>query len=142
MFIGDFIVLLATFSGNLSSNSGRFSRPKGSGSNYFYQAIQVTVYTYGGYTFTSNSTMHPCSCFYEFFFDPSYPTRNLMRCDDNSDDTGQFRFSINIAPSERYIMVVTTHSSSITGNFSIIAMRLTPVYMVPLRPITRESLYF
>jgi hypothetical protein len=114
------IVISSTYDGSLSYNSPVFVRPKGSiGSYYYYQAIRITVYIAGRYTFTSDSSWGTYGCFYNNPVDPSYPTQNLIACDDDNGGDRQFQIDVTLQNQEVYILIVTTSSAGVTGSFSI-----------------------
>jgi hypothetical protein len=110
-----------SYSGSLTEYSPTFVRPGGGSSSYYYQAVQVTVYTAGTYTFASTSTMDTYGYFYRDRVDPSYPSWNLITSDDDSGGQGQFRITVTLSYGQTYVLVVTTFSSSTTGSFSVIA---------------------
>jgi hypothetical protein len=97
-----------------------FFRPRGdAGEYYYYQAIRVTTYTTGTYTFTSNSSLDTYGCFYSSSFDPSYPSRNLIMSDDEGAGDNQFQIRVNLEYGQTYVLVVTTYRNNVTGSFSI-----------------------
>jgi len=124
----------SSYSGALSQSSGRFTRPGGAEGSYYYQAIQVTVYTTGTYTFVSSSSMDTYGYFYSDSFDPSYPSRNLIASDDDSGGGGQFRINVTLFYGRTYVLVVTTYSSSTTGSFSITALGPASVSLTSITP--------
>lgn len=116
------LVVLVSLDGFLNSTGPLFSRPyDSSNSNYYYQAVRVTVDRSGIYTFTSNSSMNTYGCVYEQSFYPSNPYTNLLLCDDNSGSSQQFLINSTFEHAPIYILVVTTFSPSVTGRYSIIA---------------------
>ena len=132
-------VLLATLDGYLNSTGPTFSRPCGvSNSNYYYQAIRVTVSISGMYSFTSKSSMDTYGCLYETMFYPSSPYTNLLVCDDNTGDDQPFLINYNFENTRIYILVVTTSLSSVTGRYSIIATGLDSVSMTEFPVISSK----
>ena len=114
------IVVNSTYNGALSYNSPVFVRPKSSiESYYYYQAIRLTVYITGTYTFTSNSSWDTYGYFYNNPVDPSNPTQNLIACDDDSGGDQQFQINVSLQDQGVYILIVTTYSAGVTGSFSI-----------------------
>jgi len=128
-----------TYSGSLSSSSPTFVRPGGTGASYYYQAIRVTIYTTGTYTFTSSSTQDTYGCFYSYSFDPSYPSRNLITSDDDGGDRGQFRIRVTLQYGQTYVLVVTTYNNRGTGRFSIGVVGPASVSMTSYVPSTIMS---
>jgi hypothetical protein len=129
-------IILAASSGILSSISPMFSRPNSYAGSYYYQTIQVTVYTTGTYTFTSSSSIDTYGCFYQARFDPSYPSENLIAYDDDSAGNGQFQVSGSLQSARTYVLVVTTSSAGVTGSFSIIAVGPASVGLTSITPST------
>ena len=139
---------MSNYSNVLTTNSPRFVRPNAtSGSSYYYQAIQVTVYTLATYTFRSNDAsggqLDLYGCLYDLSFDPYNPGQNLLVCDDDS--AGGYQFLINrfLQTSRIYILVVTTYRSGDTGYYTINAVGPDTVYMssfVPLSTTTRAPI--
>ena len=130
------LFLLATFSGTLSSNSPTFSRPYGGSSSYYYQAIQTTTYTGGTYTLrsTSRTGLDTYGCLYSSSFDPTYPNRNLLTCDDDSGGSLQFLISYYLLSGSTYVLVVTTSRSYATGSYSITALGPGSISMIAISP--------
>jgi hypothetical protein len=137
MFIDNLFVLLATFSGTLSSSSPTFSRPYGgSYLSYYYQAIQTRTYTAGTYILrsTSRTRMDTYGCLYSTSFDPTYPYQNLLTCDDDSGGSQQFLINYYLLSGQTYVLVVTTSIYRITGSYSIIVSGPGSVSMIAISP--------
>ena len=138
---------LSSYSGALLTSSQIFYRPGGDTNSYYYfQAIEVTVSTAGRYIFMSTSIMDTVGYFYSSPFDPPNPLANLItEDDDDSDDFLQFRIEAELESGRTYVLVVTTHSGSATGIFSVSARgpasaSLTSITASTSRPIvTRKS---
>jgi len=71
--------------------------------------------------------------FYNNAFDPSYPSQSLITSDDDSGGNRQFQIRGSLQSGHKYILVVTTDGSSITGSFSV---RVTGPASVGLTSIT------
>ncbi|CAF3781097.1 unnamed protein product [Adineta steineri] len=112
-------IVSTTYSGSLSSSSPIFVRPDKSSGHYYYQAIQVTVSTFGTYIFTSTSSKDTYGCFYSDSFDPSYPLQNLITTDDDGASNSQFRISATLQSSRTYILIITTYDTNTIGSFVI-----------------------
>jgi len=139
MFSDDFIVILATFSGILSLNSPMFFRPNGNPNYYYYyQAIQVTVYTTAMYNFTSNSTVDTYGCLYHVPFNPSYPSQSLITSDDDSGGSRQFKISHRLQSGHTYVLIVTTYNGRVRGSFSITAVGPASVGLTSITPSASE----
>ncbi|CAF1166844.1 unnamed protein product [Rotaria sordida] len=133
---------LSSYSSELTSNSAIFYRVDGdSESTYHYQAIQVTVSISGTYTFASDSDLDTVGYFYDTSFDPSVPTENLVTDnDDGGDMRYQFRIEAFLEAGHTYILVVTTHTGSETGSFSVEANGPDSVNLVSITPSTSRPI--
>jgi hypothetical protein len=127
-----------TYSGSLSSSSPIFARPAGSGA-YYYQAIRVTIYTSGTYTFTSSSPLDTYGCFYSYSFNPSYPSQSLITSDDDGAVGSQFRIRVDLQYGQTYVLVVTTFNNREIGRFSIGVVGPASVIMNSYVPSTMMS---
>lgn len=129
----------STYSNILSSSNPIFVRPKSNIANYYYYyAIQVTIYMDGTYIFSSNSSLDTYGCVYRSSFDAQSPSQNLIAFDDDGAGNGQFQISLNLSSYGVYVLVVTTYSSSVTGNFSIKTVGPTPVSLTSITQVTSE----
>lgn len=138
MFIDNFIILLATFSGMLSDASPTFARPNSySDNDYYYQAIQTKIDTSGTYILRSSGSINTYGCLYTTSFDPSNPSQNLVTYDDGSGGSEQFLISYYMQASTTYILVVTTYLDSVTGSYSIIARGPGSVSMTEYTPSSK-----
>lgn len=90
--------------------------------DHYYQAIQINVNQSGFYSFRSSSTIKTYGYIYKDNFIPSATTINLILENDTACGTNQFKLATILDVNTRYILVVTTNSSNVTGNFSIIAV--------------------
>jgi hypothetical protein len=100
-------------------NSGTFARPYFNTANYYFHAIQTTIYTAGIYIFSSSSSIDTFGYLYESSFNPSYPSDNMITYDNDGAGDQQFQISRYLQSGRIYILVVTTYSSGTTGSFSI-----------------------
>jgi hypothetical protein len=98
----------------------------------------VIVYTTGTYNFTSSGSFDSYGCLYDGSFNPLYPSQNLITTDDDGGGNGQFQISRSLQSGRIYILVVTTHSTDITGRFTIKAGGPASVYMMAFTPTTSE----
>ncbi|CAF1083135.1 unnamed protein product [Rotaria sordida] len=132
----------SSYSSSLSSSSGVFQRVSGDPEYYYYyQAIQVTVSTSGTYTFTTDSDLDTMGFFYDTSFDPSIPTENLVTDDDDGGDIhSQFLIEAFLEAGHTYILVVTTHGDSQTGNFVVSAGGPDSVNLVSITPTTSQPI--
>lgn len=142
----DRLSLLATttpsgvFTGTLSSSSDRFYRNPKTDGLYYYQALQVTIYRAGQYTFISSSDFDTYGYLYNYPMDPSYPALNLLTEDDDGAGDHQFRIVYNFAYPSTFVLVVTTFGVGERGRFTIqtqgpYSPSLSPFVPVTSRPI-------
>ena len=133
--------MTSVYSGALSPSSLVFDRPDGNkDDSYCFQAIQITAVTPGTYVFTSSSTIDTMGYFYRTSFDPSNPLANLITDDDDSGDSFQFRIQAYLRSASTYILVVTTHWGSVTGNFMITAIGPASVNLMSITPSTSRPI--
>ena len=129
------------YSSELSSSSQIFYRPDGDLDDYYYfQAIQITVSTAGTYIFTSDSEMDTMGYFYDTSFDPLNPLANLITDDDDDGYILQFRIQVYLQSRHPYVLVVTTHWQTVTGNFSISATGPALVGLSSIVPSTSQPI--
>lgn len=122
IFIDNFIVLLANYSGTLSASSPTFTRPDGDvDGRYYYQAIKTTVDTSGTYTIRTNSFMKIYGCLYTSSFDSSNPSENQITCAQDTENYGPFFISNYMQPQYTYILVITTVDDDYVGSYSVTA---------------------
>lgn len=128
------------YSTSLSSNSGKYIRPGQTTNDYFYQAIRLTVYTDGKYAFRSSSSMDTYGYFYSDSFDPSNPSENLIVSDDDSGGNRQFLLNVVLTQGESYILVVTTYSTNVFGDFTVHSLGPATVSWTEIAPTLRKCL--
>ncbi len=100
---------------------------------YYFESIQVSVSIMGTYTFISNSPINTYGYLYRDQFNPADLSLKLISENDDSNGQGQFRITAILQTGQTYILVVTTFSPSITGEFSIVSSGLATVNMYPTR---------
>ena len=88
---------------------------------YYYNAIEVRVKRQGTYTFTSSSSFDTYGYLYRVHFDVSDTIFGLMSSDNDSAGSGQFQLTRDLEYGIKYILIFTTYSERITGEFNIIA---------------------
>ncbi|CAF0986126.1 unnamed protein product [Adineta steineri] len=111
-------VVQTTYVSKLTTNSSTYF-PQCAGLSSYYEAIQVNVRRSGLYTFFSKSGMDTYGSIYNEYFNPSNPFENRLSDNDDSCDQDQFRFTIALESSIKYILVVSAFFSKVTGEFSI-----------------------
>jgi hypothetical protein len=136
---------MSYYSGELTVNSGMFSRTGSSESNFYYEAIQINVLTTGVYRISSQSNtsesymdvtnayeftsegynitqvdMDTFGYIYQNSFNPSNPSMNLIAQDDDSAGNRQFAVTLSLRSDVTYVLVFTTYYPSMTGPFLIV----------------------
>ena len=134
------LLVQATYSGTLSSNSLVFFRPDGSSNYYFYQAFRVTISTLGTYVFTSSSSMDTYGYLYKYPVDPSYPNSNLIASDDDGNGNRQFKLNVSLSSSRTYVLLVTTYRELVTGQFTITVLGPASASLYSFTPSTSRPI--
>lgn len=107
-----------TYSSSLTNSSATITRPFGSGT-YYYEALQVTVTIPGAYVFTSGSPINTYGYLYIDSITPSNLSVNMLIHNDDSGGAGQFSFGYSLVANRSYVLLFTTFSPIVTGNFSL-----------------------
>ena len=110
---------LSTYSGTLSASSPLFIRPYGDAGYYYFQAIQVTVFTNGAYIFTSYSSINIFGYLYDSRVDPSSPQENLIVYNYGGNGGRPFRIEAILDSWRTYVLLVTTNYPMDIGSFWI-----------------------
>ncbi|CAF1959045.1 unnamed protein product [Rotaria magnacalcarata] len=108
------------YSSALTTSSPTFKR-SGFYSNYYYEAIKVTVPRTGLYYFRSNTNVDTYGYLYLNNFDPSSIRTNQITSDDDSGGNRQFQLSSSLSFGQIYVLVFTTYSPNVVTDISIIA---------------------
>ncbi|CAF0983595.1 unnamed protein product [Adineta steineri] len=109
----------SNYSSELNTSSQTYSRDCRK-SNYYYQAIRMNVMETGYYALSSNSSMNTFGDIYKDDFNPMNPFENLLSQDYRACSSQDFKFIAYLHTGTKYILVVTTSSPNMTGNFSIL----------------------
>lgn len=109
--------------------------------DFYYEATLINVATDGYFTIMINSSVQPCGYLYETNFDPSDTSLNLLRGNNDSIDNEQFKLTTFLRASSSYVLVATTFSPYVTGQFSIIVFGMSSIvfFRVPVRRTTTET---
>jgi hypothetical protein len=94
---------------------------------FYYHAFEVSVSIKGTYMFTSKSSINTYGYIYDDKFDLDDLNLNLISQDDDSDGNGQFKMITSLESGHRYILVATTNSPEVMGEFSITSFGPTAV---------------
>jgi len=87
---------------------------------YYYETVEVKVFTAGTYTLGSISSIDTYGYLYENDFIPFDPTVNLQAQDGQGCGNNQFAIRTDLQMNRTYILIVTTWFANRTGNFSIL----------------------
>ena len=87
---------------------------------YHYETLQITVMKTGLYVVWSKSEMDTYGYLYKGEFDPLQPFGNLLAQHSGKCNQGQLKFIRTFDANTRYVLVVTTYYSNVTGNFTIL----------------------
>jgi hypothetical protein len=93
----------------------------------------------GNYTFTSISSINTYGYLYEEEFKSTDPSQKLISQDDDSDGQEQFKIIAILQPGNKYILVATTYSPKIIGEFSVISSGPAAVEIYSARLSTTSS---
>ncbi|CAF4091059.1 unnamed protein product, partial [Adineta steineri] len=86
----------------------------------YYEAIQMNGTISGYYTFQINSEMETTNAYiYENNFDPFHLRKNVLLFGGNSGNQRQFKVTVVLQANMIYVVVITTSSRDLIGNFSI-----------------------
>ncbi|CAF4021345.1 unnamed protein product [Adineta steineri] len=111
-------VVQTVYASELTTKSPTYF-PKCSESSFYYEAIQVNVRRSGLYTFFSKSNIDTYGSIHNDYFNPSNAYENQLADDGDNCKPHQFRFTIALESSIKYVLVVATRESSKGGVFSI-----------------------
>lgn len=120
---------------SLTASSQNYSRDVGTGSGYYYQAIEILVPVSGTYTFQSATvtSLDTHGYLYQGNFYPTYPQYNKLADDDDGvTGTRNFRLTVALRSDIKYIVVATTHQARMTGSFLVDATGPATVTMNPI----------
>ncbi|CAF4053204.1 unnamed protein product, partial [Adineta steineri] len=109
----------SNYSSELNTSSQTYSRDCRK-SNYYYETIRVNVVKTGYYALISSSNMNTFGDIYKDDFNPMNPVENLLSQDYRACNSQDFKFIVYLYTGTTYILVVTTSSPNMTGNFSIL----------------------
>jgi hypothetical protein len=123
-------VINTTVSSAWTTSSRTYTRHRITNSNHYYETFEVTVPETGSYVFMSNTVIDTYGCLYSVNFFPASTSLNLLTCDDDSGDNGQFKFTVSLQPNVRYILVATTFNPEDTGSYTVVTSGLMKVNVV------------
>jgi len=104
-----------------------YSHSSGERQENYYESYEVNVSFDSYLIFTSNSSIDTIGCLYSENFFPNSPDLNLIAADDETGGSGQFKFEFYLESNIKYILVLTTYGTFITGDYQLIISGLTSV---------------
>ncbi|CAF1566422.1 unnamed protein product, partial [Adineta steineri] len=132
------------YSLQLTTNSQTYSRDCRK-SNYYYETIRMNVVETGYYALSSDSSMDifddssidifddssidTFGDIYKDDFNPMNPFENLLSQDYRACSSPDFKFIVYLHTDTKYILVVTTSSPNMTGNFSILTTGINTIIL-------------
>ncbi|CAF0767858.1 unnamed protein product [Adineta ricciae] len=134
--------MVLVYSSELTLNNDRYSRAGrtdyftadygvtadyNSFSNFFYEAIQLSITATGTYTFISRSSIDTFGYIYHDHFEPANPEANIQVEDDESGGSNQFKMTTYLYANRLYVLVVTTWVGNTIGPFSIVVEGQHPI---------------
>ncbi len=109
----------SVYSSALTADSQTYSRVCGK-TNYYYETIQVNAVTAGSYSLSSSSTIDTYGHLYKDNFNPTNPSENSLAWnDDENRCRRQFKLLTYLQANITYVLVVTTFSPNVQGNFLV-----------------------
>ncbi|CAF1308720.1 unnamed protein product [Adineta ricciae] len=112
-------ISMTNYNSTLTNNSSTFSR-YGRHDRFYYEALEITPFTNGTYTFTSTSTVDAFGYLYVNNISAWDLSANLVAFNDDDAGNMQFRIIYNLQSGRKYILIFTTYSNDVTGPFSVI----------------------
>ena len=109
-----------TYSSFLTYNHTMFSRTSFDHPYYYFESIEITAYTNDFYVITANSSIDLYGFVYKDHFDRFNPTANRLAWYGKCCNKDQFKFTLELQSSLKYVLVVTTYEQNVIGPFSII----------------------
>ncbi|CAF0857365.1 unnamed protein product [Adineta steineri] len=125
----------SAYSSELTTNSQTYSRDCRK-LNYYYETIRMRVVETGSYALISNSSMDIFGYIYEDDFNPMNPFENLLPQDYRACSSPDFKLIADLYTGTSYILVVTTSSPNMRGNFSIRTSGPNNIFLDPYRVVS------
>ncbi len=112
---------------HLNSVPRKFDLLNTSISDSYYVAFEIRVVIASKYIFSCITNINTYVYIYNNTFYPDDPSVNLLTQDDNNGRNRQLQLTVFLKPWTSYLLLVTTSSRNVTGNFSIVASGPTEV---------------
>ena len=127
-----------TISSSLRSNSSVYNRD-GRFDQYYYESYEVRVPIDDYYILTSKSSIDTYGYLYQTSFNPYNPYSNLIAYDDDAGGSRQFQLTKYLVTNRTYILVLTTYSSLVTGNYQLIVEGANLVQLIKLLSVSMTT---
>ncbi|CAF1456527.1 unnamed protein product, partial [Adineta steineri] len=113
------VVIETMYSSSLISNSSTYFKDCSELDSY-YEAIQMNINITGYYAFLISSKMKSMYAYiYTNNFNPFDVSENVLSHNKDYENQGQFKVTAILQANMIYVVVMTTSSQNLTGNFSI-----------------------
>ena len=111
----------SSYTSALTNADPSYTRPNGlAGNQYYYEGIDATVPSASLYTFESNTQLDTYASIYQYNFNASNPSANLLlQTDDLSSLNWNFRFGLSFPYGLSVIVVVSTYNPNTQGPFTL-----------------------
>ena len=114
-------MMRSLYSSALSINSESYSRSRCSPLKYYFESLEIQVMMNGYYRFHSETRINTHGYFHRHLFDPLDPSIGRLVSNESKCGDGQFPLRFQLEANTTYVLVVTTASPKMSGNFSVIA---------------------
>lgn len=103
----------------LTSDSPTYYRTTGFSKPHYFEAIQIEFPTNGSYRCFSRSQIDTYAAVYQPSFNPDNVSQGLLGQNDDGAGEAQFLIRINTLGRTSLVLVITTYSSDIIGNYTL-----------------------
>ena len=135
------------YSSELTNASATYPR-MGSTGYFYYEAIEVTPSLTGSHTFLSSSRMDTYGFLYLTSVNGSNLSENLLTLNDDDGGNFQFLFAYTLQAGSTYIVIFTTFSGMVTGQFSLgvygpsrVSLRRIDLILITITTSTNSSTF-
>jgi hypothetical protein len=119
-FLANSPVMVAIHASALTNRSLSFCRVSiCSRAIYYYEAIRINASKSGPYLFSSNSSIDTYGLIFKNHFKAASLNENFLMQNDDGPSGNQFQIIISLETTVNYILVVTTYTTNVKGNFSV-----------------------
>ncbi|CAF4508797.1 unnamed protein product, partial [Rotaria socialis] len=123
-------ILNTSASSILTSDNPAYTRPDASNGSYYYDTFSLMVPMGGNYDIGSNSVLDTAGSLYDGDFVPDHPDLNIVKYNDDSGGSSQFRLEVFLQAHVKYTLVITTFNERTTGPYTLIVSGLMLVSLI------------